>query len=104
MCPIFTDLDGIRGEVDEHEEHGWVSGWIEDTNATHTHNRLFFVGPIHQPNGIARKRPTRSRIPHKRLAIAMDRVPKRKRVQIDRIAKAKDRQTLEFLEWKRSIT
>jgi hypothetical protein len=88
------DLHGFGwdswGEVDEHEERGWMAGWIEDTNATHTHNRLFFIGPIHQPNGIARKRPTRSRIPHKRLARAIDRVPKRKRVQIDRITKAKD--------------
>ena len=69
---------------------GWRGGSKIQTQHTHTHNQLFFVGPIHQPNGIARKRPTRSRIPHKRLAIAIDRVPKRKRVQIDRIAKAKD--------------
>ena len=28
---------GFVGEVDEHEERGWMAGWIEDTNATHTH-------------------------------------------------------------------
>ena len=80
---------GFVGEVDEHEEHGWKAEGIEDTNATHTHTTgcsslARYTNPIElqgkDPQGVESLTKDWQ---------AIGRVPKRKRVQIDRIARSK---------------
>jgi hypothetical protein len=67
-----------------------VEGEVDRGIQTHAHTLpVVLRWPDTPTQWNCKKKTHKSRIPHKRLAIAIDRVPKRKRVQIDRIANSK---------------